>query len=262
MVYLLLKAFLAYTRKLDREKALKKGERLGRFVWKTGLRKKVILRNLDIAFPDRDLEWKKETGKKFYEHIGRVIMEFGRLPNYLCTKEIKDLVVFEEGEELLEKYRKTGAILITGHLGNWEMMGTGLASKGYKISALAYKQKNKKINDLLHEIRTACCLNIVYHRDSIKPLIHALKNNEFVTFLVDQNTVKERGLFVDFFGKKVLTVNFPQNLQSIFTNLYYFAIQGLTKKREFTECLLKKSTGTKEIQKRKVFITLFRLIQK
>ncbi len=212
MVYLLLKAFLAYTRGLDREKALKKGEKLGHFVWKMGLRKDVILKNLDIAFPDKDLKWKNEIGKKFYEHIGRVVMEFGRLPNYLCTKEIKNLVVIEEGEELLERYRKTGAILITGHLGNWEMMGTGLGSKGYKISALAYKQKNKKVNDLLHEIRTACCINIVYHRDSVKPLVRALKNNEFVTFLVDQNTVKERGVFVDFFGKKALTVDFPAKL--------------------------------------------------
>ena len=226
MIYFSLKAFLRYANGLNREKALNKGEKLGRFVWRTGLRKKVILKNLEIAFPERDLVWRNEIGKKFYEHIGRVVMEFGRLPNYFCTKEIGTLVVVKEGGELLEKYRNTGAVLISGHLGNWEMMGTSLASKGFKISALAYKQKNKRVNDLLHQIRTACCINIVYHRDSIKPLVRALNNREFAVFLADQNTVKERGVFVDFFGKSALTVDFPAKLAVRFNKPVLFCFTG------------------------------------
>ena len=212
MVEILIKLFLFYTRRLSREKALKKGERLGAFVWKTGLRKKVVLRNLKIAFPGRSEEWYNEIGKKCYVHLGRIVMEFGKLPDYLCTKQIKDLVIFDKGKELLEQYKNSGAILVSGHIGNWEIMGTGLASKGYKLSALAYKQKNEKVNDILHKIRTGCCINMVYHRDSVKPLVYALKRGEFAVFLIDQNTVKERGVFVDFFGQKTLTVDFPAKL--------------------------------------------------
>ncbi len=212
MVGFFLKLFLLYDKKLNRNKALKRGEFLGSLFWKTGIRKKVVLRNLEIAFPDKDKKWRDEIGKKAYIHLGRVIMEFGKLSDYLCTKKIKDLIVIEEGYDLLEKHKNCGTILITGHIGNWEMLGTGLAAKGFKVSALAYKQKNEKVNEILHEIRTSCCINIVYHRDSVKPLVSALKRNEMVAFLVDQNTVKERGLFVDFFGKKALTVDFPAKL--------------------------------------------------
>ncbi len=207
-----LKSFLNYERKLERYKALKKGEFLGSLAWRLGLRKDVVLRNLKIAFPEKDENWRKETGKKAYMHLGRVVMEFGRLPDYLCNKKIGDFIVIEKGEELIEECREGGGVLVTGHIGNWEMMAPALASRGYKLSALAYKQKNEKVNNILDDLRTSCCINIVYHRDSVKPLVYALKNNEFAVFLVDQNTVKERGIFVDFFGKKALTVDFPARL--------------------------------------------------
>ena len=212
MVSFLLKLFLRYARSLDRDKALKRGEFLGSLAWKFGLRKKVVSRNLEIAFPDKNHKWREDIGRKAYIHLGRVVMEFGKLPDYLCAKKIRELVLIEKGENLLKECKKEGAILITGHIGNWEMMGAGLASQGYKISALAYKQKNKKVNDILDKLRTSCCINMVYHRDSVKPLIFALKRKEFAVFLVDQNTVKDRGVFVDFFGKKTLAVDFPAKL--------------------------------------------------
>ncbi len=211
-VYFLLKLFVNYSNGLKREKALKRGEQLGSFLWRTGLRKKVILKNLEIAFPEKNREWRNNIGLECYKHIGRILFEFGRLPSYLCTGEIKELVVFEKGEELLEKYRDKGAVLITGHLGNWEISGAALGSRGYKLYALAYKQKNKKVNDFLHKIRTQCCVNMIYHRDSVKPLVHALKRGEYVVFLADQNTAEDRGVFVDFFGVKAIAVNFPAKL--------------------------------------------------
>lgn len=193
-------------------KSVRKGKLLGSVFWYTRFRRQIILKNLNIAFPDKDLKWKKSIGKKCFQSIASVLFEFLRLPSYFRDGKLGDILIIEKGEELLEKYKNTGAILVSCHFGNWELAGAVISARGHKLSALAYKQKNDKIHKFMHKTRTSCGMKVVYHRDSMRPLLATLKQGEFIAFLADQNTNLERGIFVDFFGKKAIAVDLPAKL--------------------------------------------------
>ncbi len=208
----LLEIAFSYVKSLDREKALKKGEVIASLLKLIKYRKDVVLKNLDIAFPTKDKNWKENIYIETLSNIGRNIIEFPKIPEYFQSGEIKTLISIKEGQEILDRYKEKGAILVTAHLGNWEIAGSGLTAYGYPITALAYRQKNEDINLFLEEIRTSSGLKIIYHDQTLKAFLKALNKGEFIAFLVDQNALRHRGIFVDFFSLKASTVTFPAKL--------------------------------------------------
>ncbi len=212
MTYRLLEIAFNYIEKLPREKALKKGEVIASLLRLFKYRKEVVFKNLDIAFPEKDKEWKENIYRGTISNIGRNITEFPKIPQYFKSGSIKNIVQIKEGKEILDKYRGKGAILVTAHLGNWEIAGSGLTAYSYPITALAYRQKNTEINNLIEKIRKESGLRIIYHDQTLKEFLKALNSGEFIAFLVDQNALRHRGTFVDFFGMKASTVTFPAKL--------------------------------------------------
>lgn len=201
-----------YFKKLPREKALKKANKIGDILYFIKYRKDVVEKNLSIAFPDKDQKWKDYIRKKSLQNIGRVLVEFPRQPDYVKSGKIKDIVLIEKGQSLLEEIKKTGGIIVSGHISNWEMGGAGLSYYSNGITDLAYRQENQKINKIITQIREQSGIKIIFHDQPLKHFINALKNKEVITFLVDQNALRHRGYFVDFFGLKASTVNFPAKL--------------------------------------------------
>ncbi len=211
MSYLLAKAFFSFTKTLPRNINLKTGELIGSLFWYLGYRKEVILRNLDIAFPEKSREWKLEIGKKSLQNIGKVLTEFPKIPDYVKSGYINEIFEIKKGKELLQD-RKEGKILISAHIGNWELGGAGLAYNVEGIVDLAYRLKNKKLNDLITNIRQSSGIKIIFHDQPLKDFIKALKEGKVITFLADQNALAHRGIFVDFFGLEASTVTFPAKL--------------------------------------------------
>jgi KDO2-lipid IV(A) lauroyltransferase len=201
-----------YFKNLPREKALKRSNQIGDLLYFVNYRKSVVEKNLTIAFPEKDQKWRDTIRKKSLQNIGRVLVEFPRLPDYVKSGQIRNLVVVEKGQNLLDEIKKTGGIVVSGHISNWEIGGAGLSYYLNGITDLAYRQKNEKINRIITQIREESGIKIIYHDQPLKHFITALKNKEVITFLVDQNALRHRGYFVDFFGLKAATVNFPAKL--------------------------------------------------
>jgi KDO2-lipid IV(A) lauroyltransferase len=201
-----------YFRSLPREKALKRGEQIGKLLWLLRYRRKVIFTNLDIAFPEKDLEWKKDIAKKSTIHIGRILAEFPKLPDYYKTGEIGKIFKIIKGKEILEKYRNDGFLFTSAHLGNWELLLSGLAYNLGEMYTLAYRQENELAYKITKEIRTGYGINVIHHNESMKKVFKAIKEHKPVGFFVDQNTMRKRGIFVDFFGKPAITVDFAARL--------------------------------------------------
>ncbi|WP_457642958.1 lysophospholipid acyltransferase family protein [Persephonella sp.] len=223
MSYLLAKLFFSSVGRLDRKKAISVGESIGSLFWKLKYRRKVILKNLDIAFPEKDTEWKNRIGKLSLQNIGRTLAEFPKIPQYVKTGEINRIFTIEEGEELL--YRAGGKILITAHIGNWEIGGAGLAGKVGNIVSLAYRIKNRKLNQLITDIRNSAGMKIIFHDQPLKDFITALKEQKIIVFLADQNALRHRGVFVEFFGLEASTVFFPAKLAVKYQVPVLFAYQ-------------------------------------
>ena len=212
MLKLLLSKGLKYFQKFDRDKALQKGEQIGSLLNLIGYRKKVILTNLDIAFPDLSSDYKKTIAKDVLKYLGRNIVEFVRIPLYAKKDEFLKIAEIVEGKEILDKYKGKGAILITGHIGNWEILGAVLERLDYRTSVLAYRQKNKEINQLIENIRKSANIEVIYHDQPLKKMLTVLNKGQFLGFLADQNALRHRGVFVDFFGLPASTISFPAKL--------------------------------------------------
>jgi KDO2-lipid IV(A) lauroyltransferase len=212
MIHGLLQLASLRIKNLDRDRALKKGEAIASLLRLVKYRKDVVFKNLDIAFPEKSYLWKEEVYKSVISNIGRNIIEFLRMPYYYQSKEIKRIFSIEVGKDLLDKYREQGAVLVTAHLGNWEIAGSGLTAYSYPITALAYRQKNEKINAVIESIRKESGMEIIYHDQNLKTFLKALNQGRYIAFLVDQNALRHRGVFVDFFGLKASTVTFPAKL--------------------------------------------------
>ena len=221
MSYLLASSFFSILKRLDRGKALKTGKAIGSLFWNLGYRKDVILKNLDIAFPEKDKDWKLQIGKASLQNIGKVLAEFPKIPEYKKSGQLSQICQIVEGKEYLKE--KGAKILTSAHIGNWELGGACIASETEKLISLAYRMKNKKLNDLITSIRQEAGIKIIFHDQPLKDFIKAIRERKTISFLVDQNALRHRGVFVDFFGFPASTVTFPAKLAVKFKLPIYFA---------------------------------------
>jgi KDO2-lipid IV(A) lauroyltransferase len=138
-----------------------------------------------------------------YTRLGESLMEFFRLP-YMTREEITQWAHLE-GTEHVEAAlaRGKGVIVMTAHLGNWEVCGTLMGMSGYPTTAIARAQGDTAITELFNRVREAHGLKVVPMTD-VRECIRVLKRNECLGILGDLNA-RPPGLFVQFFGRPAST---------------------------------------------------------
>lgn len=163
-------------------------------------------RNLKIAFPDKDEDEIRRIACACFSSLGKGLVELINLPKF--NKDNIDRIVRIEGEEHINKAleKKKGYIFVTGHIGNWELMGAFFGMKGYKVNVIAAPIYDSRINELLIKQRAIHNVRVIQRgAENIKrEILKALHNNESLTMLIDQDT-KVPGVFVDFFRRKAYT---------------------------------------------------------
>ena len=93
---------------------------------------------------------------------------------------------------------------VTGHFGNWELIGRYWALAAGGLTSVAMPLKNPAVGELLREARELTGQQIVEREGALKKLVRALRDGGTVGLLLDQNTdPEEGGTFADFFGKPV-----------------------------------------------------------
>src|SRR5271170_7386142 len=110
---------------------------------------------------------------------------------------------FAPGLRLLTK-RKGGLIMLTGHYGNWEVLGYALATLGFPTTSVARPLDNPYINHWLLGVREKRGQRIIAKKGATDDVTKILENGGIVGFIADQNA-GPKGIFVDFFGRKAST---------------------------------------------------------
>lgn len=110
---------------------------------------------------------------------------------------------FRRTLELLMQ-RNRGLIMLTGHYGNWEILGYVLGTLGFSTVAVARPLDNKYVNEWLLGVRERLGMRIVDKKGATQDITQTLDANGTVCFIADQNA-GPKGLFVDFFGRKAST---------------------------------------------------------
>ena len=95
-------------------------------------------------------------------------------------------------------------LMLTGHFGNWEVVGYSMAALGFPSYAVARLLDNPYLNDYVLGFRQRQGMTILDKRGATTMIPSLLDNNEAVSFIADQDAGR-RGLFVNFFGRKAST---------------------------------------------------------
>ncbi|MBW3533726.1 MAG: lysophospholipid acyltransferase family protein [Gemmatimonadetes bacterium] len=203
------RTLLLVLRALPERVALALGSGLG---WLAGgalrMRRDVVDANLALAFPDRDERWRGRVAAESYRHLGREgVMAFrlGRAPARVVL-ERTDVDGLEALRDAVASGR--GAVVVTGHLGNWEVGGAAVSVRGVAIDAVAFRQANPLFDDDLVRNRSRLGMRVVRKGDAPQAVLRALREGRVPALVADQDA-RRGGVFVDFMGVPAATARGP-----------------------------------------------------
>ncbi|MFB3882293.1 MAG: lysophospholipid acyltransferase family protein [Armatimonadota bacterium] len=166
---------------------------------------RIVMTNLRLAFSREKSEREiAALARACYQHLGLCLTEFMRLPA-MSAGELLSAVQLRGRERLDEALSLgRGAILLTGHLGNWEFVGSRIAAEGYPLSVIARAQRDTEITEYARLTRERMGMRVLHRDVAVRGALRALRDNELVGILIDQNAGDD-GVFVDFFGQPAST---------------------------------------------------------
>ena len=189
--------------------ALALGRALGGLIDTLGVRRQIALANLAQAFPQQDEGWRRTTLRRFYDHLGLLIVEFLRVP-YLAPERMDELVEVEGFERFLAAWEEgRGAIVATAHFGNFELLGSFFARRGMPVTAITKRLSRNFANAFWLDQRRRAGLREVPDEGSIREILRVLRRGEILAVMIDQNMIPKRAIFAPFFGKLAATTPAP-----------------------------------------------------
>jgi lauroyl/myristoyl acyltransferase len=149
-------------------------------------------------------DWRvvKEMARDSFRNYAKTLVDFLRFP-HLDREDIDRAVPSQRGLNYLDEAlgKGKGLVIVTGHIGNWDMAGAVLGHKGLPLHAVADRFEPQKMDDLINGTREKHGLNILsLEPGSLKQIFTALKKNEIVLLLFDRPQPGE-GVAVQFFGE-------------------------------------------------------------
>ena len=209
--YVALRGAVAAMERLSFSSAGRIGARIGSLGFSPlNIRRDVVERQLRAALPERDAADIERIARAAYAHLGRTSIETAILPSY-SSAQIIDLFESVQGWELVEKKLALGKglILVTGHLGNWELGGAYIAARGLPIDAVARHMANPLFDRYLTKTRERIGMTVIHDEDAVKRVPRALRTGHAVAFLFDQGAVGLASTWVPFFGRFAKTPRGP-----------------------------------------------------
>jgi KDO2-lipid IV(A) lauroyltransferase len=167
----------------------------------------VGLRNLAMAFPGKSAAEHEQVLRGMYRSLGWQIAEFAQMPTYTADAAQK-FIRYEGLDHYLEaKARGKGVLVLTGHLGAWELSSYFHSLMGYPMSMVIRRLDNPAIDRLVNDVRSKHGNRVVPKDDFARGLLHAMHAGETVGILMDTNMTPPQGVFVPFFGVEACTAS-------------------------------------------------------
>jgi len=159
---------------------------------------KISMANLDLVFGDSKShkEKKQITAASFSSFILTVLDMIWF--SFRTKKRIKKYVI---NQNALEALTKQGAVTVTGHIGNWELLAKTGAMFCKQLVTIAAPSKNRYIDSLIAKLRTSEKLVMIPKSGALKQLLKALKSDKTIAIAADQNTLpRNGGMYLNFLG--------------------------------------------------------------
>jgi len=187
--------------------------RLGAFLgWSAGVLFRVRRREVDahlaLAFPERPPSWRRRVARASYVHLGREAVAMFRMAG-MDPGAVQARTTLH-GEEALRAalVEGKGVVMVTGHLGNWEIGGAALTARGIPVDAVAKGMANRRFDQDLVATRERLGMRVVDMEEAPRRVLRALRDGRVAALVADQN-FHRGGIFVPFFGTLAATARGP-----------------------------------------------------
>jgi KDO2-lipid IV(A) lauroyltransferase len=206
--YAVVRALMALLGRVPRRAARGVGAAVGAVAYGlTGRLRRTGLRNLEPALPERSAAERERILRRLYRNLGWLLAEFCQMPRY-TRENTRDFLRYEGLQHFLAaRERGKGVLIVTGHLGAWELSSYYQSLMGYPMGIVIRRLDNGRVDRLVNAIR---CLhgNRVLHKDDFaRGLLAAMRQGETVGILMDTNMTPPQGVFVPFFGRAACTAS-------------------------------------------------------
>lgn len=198
--------------------AQKTGEKLGLLLYRI-LRR---WRSLGYENFERMLPWlRQQPGwnpvhsdpemltRELFVNMGRLVAEISRLYHGI-DKDLFDTVEFRGMEHYENACTKgKGALFITAHCGNWELMAQSFGARFKPVAVVAKPMKKQYIDRLLEKLRLRHGNSVIYRDHAVREILTLLKANGIVGILADQVAPSPHGVMASFMGRPAWTTRMP-----------------------------------------------------
>lgn len=164
------------------------------------------MENLRFSFPEKTEGQRRKicrnSMRNFFQ-LGVEVLFTTRLVRLDTWAKVATLHDFSQVVKLL-LHRHNGVVMVTGHYGNWEVLGYLLATLGFETTSVARPLDNPYVNDWMLGVRERKGQKIVAKTGAMALVPEVLEANGAVGLIADQNA-GSKGMFVDFFNRKAST---------------------------------------------------------
>ncbi|MGD0076480.1 MAG: lysophospholipid acyltransferase family protein [Candidatus Binataceae bacterium] len=169
------------------------------------INRRIAMRNLEIAFPDMDISGRVAIVREMYRNWGRVAAEWAHLRE-INRDNVARFATYEDAEfvEYLKRnHFGHGALCLTAHFGNIELMAAANALYGFPLAIVGRPLRNPLMDRAIAASRESFGSRMIARGNVGRQILGLLRSNRVVAFALDLDV--RRGVFVDFFSRKACT---------------------------------------------------------
>jgi len=168
---------------------------------------RIGLRNLALAFPDKSPTRRRRILRASYVNLGLSAAEYIRLGGFFYRRLKRRVKYnrFEYWAEMNRRYPGKGAVILTAHFGNFELLPAAHALCGYPITLVHHTQRFLAGDALMTYVRERAGIKVIRKHAAARAVLKSLKEGDLVGIPFDQNAKRSEAVFVPFFGEPAAT---------------------------------------------------------
>lgn len=173
--------------------------------------RRIVAENLKAIFPEKTGRQIRRIRIRVFRNFAKYLVDFFRFAK-LDREYVKKHIRIENSHYIDEATSKgKGVVVVTAHLGNWELGGAVIALVGYPFWVVVRPHKSKKVDDFFNSHRENKGLKVIPLGKAARQCFRVLKNNQLLGLVADRDFAN-KGVVLDFFGRPTLFPEGPAEL--------------------------------------------------
>lgn len=169
--------------------------------------RRIGLINLALAFPHKSEAEHREILRQSCLNLGRLLAECCFF-HTMTPENVAERVRFDDfagWQYLVEQCRPTGALIFSGHFGNWELLSHAHACYGIPVHIIHRRLRNPLIDNVLTRERERCGNKVIKKTTAGIEVLRAIRKKAVIVTAIDQNASGRISTFVPFFNHLAAT---------------------------------------------------------